>query len=198
MRLGTHHVRPDAGLAAHSASTARHHRTNVIVIDTSSTASTSARSTEHGLRISGRSPDGKFVEIAELPGHPWYLAVQFHPEFKSKPTRPHPLFAAFRRGQPPAQGGTRRGAHGRIGGLRSPGPLTLLNSGRASADVSSGRSTVCRSSRARASSRAPRHCSRSGGPDCARSPGAPVCRSFSRRRSTRPTGRRCDRSAAPA
>ena len=51
--------------------------------------------TENGLRISGRSPDGKFVEIAELPSHPWYLAVQFHPEFKSKPTRPHPLFAAF-------------------------------------------------------------------------------------------------------
>ncbi len=51
--------------------------------------------TEHGLRISGRSPDGKFVEIAELPGHPWYVAVQFHPEFTSKPTRPHPLFAAF-------------------------------------------------------------------------------------------------------
>jgi CTP synthase len=50
---------------------------------------------EHGLRISGKSPDGKFVEIAELPGHPWYLAVQFHPEFRSKPTRPHPLFAAF-------------------------------------------------------------------------------------------------------
>jgi CTP synthase len=50
---------------------------------------------EKGLRISGRSPDGKFVEIAELPGHPWYLAVQFHPEFKSKPTRPHPLFASF-------------------------------------------------------------------------------------------------------
>src|SRR5437016_814720 len=50
---------------------------------------------EHGLRISGRSPDGKFAEIAELPGHPWYLAVQFHPEFKSKPTHPHPLFAAF-------------------------------------------------------------------------------------------------------
>src|SRR5206468_10022981 len=50
---------------------------------------------ELGLSISGRSPDGKFVEIAELPGHPWYLAVQFHPEFKSKPTRPHPLFASF-------------------------------------------------------------------------------------------------------
>ena len=50
---------------------------------------------EHGLRISGRSPDGKFVEIAELPSHPWYLAVQFHPEFKSKPLHPHPLFASF-------------------------------------------------------------------------------------------------------
>jgi CTP synthase len=51
--------------------------------------------TENGLRISGRSLDGKFVEIVELPGHPWYLAVQFHPEFKSKPLRPHPLFAGF-------------------------------------------------------------------------------------------------------
>src|SRR4029079_432852 len=51
--------------------------------------------TEHGLRISGRSPDGRLWEMAELPGHPWYLAVQFHPEFKSKPTRPHPLFASF-------------------------------------------------------------------------------------------------------
>ena len=51
--------------------------------------------TERGLQISGKSPDGKFVEIAELPGHPWYLAVQFHPEFKSKPLSPHPLFASF-------------------------------------------------------------------------------------------------------
>ena len=48
-----------------------------------------------GMRVSGCSPDGKFVEIAELPGHPWFLAVQFHPEFQSKPLRPHPLFAAF-------------------------------------------------------------------------------------------------------
>jgi CTP synthase len=51
--------------------------------------------TDHGLRIVGRSLDGKFAEIVELPGHPWYLAVQFHPEFKSKPLRPHPLFAGF-------------------------------------------------------------------------------------------------------
>jgi CTP synthase len=51
--------------------------------------------TEGGLRISGKTPDGKFVEIAEIPDHPWYVAVQFHPEFKSKPLAPHPLFASF-------------------------------------------------------------------------------------------------------
>jgi CTP synthase len=51
--------------------------------------------TEHGLRISGRSPDGKFVEVMELPTHPWFVAVQFHPEFQSKPLRPHPLFRDF-------------------------------------------------------------------------------------------------------
>jgi len=48
-----------------------------------------------GLRISGRTPDGKFVEICELPGHPWFLGCQFHPEFKSKPLEPHPIFTAF-------------------------------------------------------------------------------------------------------
>jgi CTP synthase len=51
--------------------------------------------TDAGLRIVGRSLDGKFVEIVELPNHPWFVAVQFHPEFKSKPLRPHPLFAGF-------------------------------------------------------------------------------------------------------
>jgi CTP synthase len=49
----------------------------------------------HGLRITGRSEDGKFVEICELPKHPWYLGCQFHPEFKSKPMEPHPLFVSF-------------------------------------------------------------------------------------------------------
>jgi CTP synthase len=48
-----------------------------------------------GLRFSGRSPDGKFIEIVELEQHPWFVAVQFHPEFKSKPLRPAPLFASF-------------------------------------------------------------------------------------------------------
>jgi CTP synthase len=50
---------------------------------------------EKGMRVSGRSPDGKFVEIAELPSHPWFIAVQFHPEFQSRPLKPHPLFASF-------------------------------------------------------------------------------------------------------
>ncbi len=48
-----------------------------------------------GLKISGTSPDGELVEIIELPDHPWFVATQFHPEFKSRPTRPHPLFRDF-------------------------------------------------------------------------------------------------------
>lgn len=50
---------------------------------------------EAGVKFSGLSPDGKLVEILELAGHPWFLAVQFHPEFKSKPLKAHPLFADF-------------------------------------------------------------------------------------------------------
>ncbi|WP_027717962.1 CTP synthase [Desulfovirgula thermocuniculi] len=48
-----------------------------------------------GLVFSGTSPDGYLVEITELPGHPWFLGTQFHPEFKSRPNRPHPLFRDF-------------------------------------------------------------------------------------------------------
>ncbi len=50
---------------------------------------------KHGLVFSGMSPDGQLVEIVELKGHPWFLGVQFHPEFQSKPVSPHPLFAGF-------------------------------------------------------------------------------------------------------
>ena len=50
---------------------------------------------EHGLAFTGMSPDRKFVEMVELPGHPWFVGCQFHPEFKSKPTAPHPLFKDF-------------------------------------------------------------------------------------------------------
>ncbi|HTV81679.1 MAG TPA: CTP synthase [Acidobacteriaceae bacterium] len=48
-----------------------------------------------GLQITGTTPDGTYVEIVEIPGHPFFLGCQFHPEFKSKPLEPHPLFAAF-------------------------------------------------------------------------------------------------------
>ncbi|MCI6352835.1 MAG: CTP synthase, partial [Firmicutes bacterium] len=46
-------------------------------------------------RIAGTSPDGRLVEMVELPEHPWYVGCQFHPEFKSRPDRPHPLFRGF-------------------------------------------------------------------------------------------------------
>jgi CTP synthase len=49
----------------------------------------------HGLKFSGTSPDGSLVEVVELPEHPWFVAVQYHPEFKSKPTSPQPLFSGF-------------------------------------------------------------------------------------------------------
>ena len=49
----------------------------------------------HGMAVTGTSPDGELVEILEIPEHPWFVAVQFHPEFKSKPTSAHPLFAGF-------------------------------------------------------------------------------------------------------
>jgi CTP synthase len=49
----------------------------------------------HGMAFTGTSPDGQLVEVIELPAHPWFVAVQCHPEFKSKPTQPHPLFRGF-------------------------------------------------------------------------------------------------------
>ena len=48
-----------------------------------------------GAIFSGMSPSGQLPEVIELPDHPWFLAVQFHPEFKSRPFKPHPLFASF-------------------------------------------------------------------------------------------------------
>jgi CTP synthase len=48
-----------------------------------------------GMRFSGLSPDGRLVEIAEVAGHPWMVGSQFHPEFRSRPYRPHPLFRGF-------------------------------------------------------------------------------------------------------
>ena len=50
---------------------------------------------KNGLSFSGMSPDGLLPEIVERPKHPWFIGVQFHPELKSKPFKPHPLFAGF-------------------------------------------------------------------------------------------------------
>ena len=51
--------------------------------------------TKCGMMLSGLSPDGRIVEMIELPGHPWFIATQAHPELKSRPNRPHPLFKGF-------------------------------------------------------------------------------------------------------
>jgi CTP synthase len=48
-----------------------------------------------GLRLTGTTPDSTYVEIVEIPDHPFFLGCQFHPEFKSKPLEPHPLFRDF-------------------------------------------------------------------------------------------------------
>ncbi|MEE2778763.1 MAG: CTP synthase [Acidobacteriota bacterium] len=63
----------------------------------------------HGLKVSGLSPDGKFVEMVELEDHPWFLGCQFHPEYKSKPFDPHPLFVSYVRAAVEASVGRDRG-----------------------------------------------------------------------------------------
>jgi CTP synthase len=60
---------------------------------------------EQGMVFSGLSPDEQLVEMIELPDHPWFVGCQFHPELKSRPTRPHPLFASF------VQAAARHGGH---------------------------------------------------------------------------------------
>ena len=67
---------------------------------------------EHGLRLSGLSPDETLVEMIELPSHPWFIGCQFHPELQSRPLRPHPLFAGFIAAAERRQR-EEQGAHGR-------------------------------------------------------------------------------------
>jgi CTP synthase len=71
-----------------------------------------------GFKITGRTPDGVYVEIVEIPDHPWFVGCQFHPEFKSKPLAPHPLFAAFVR----ASLENRRGRVGLPSATHAPSP----------------------------------------------------------------------------
>jgi CTP synthase len=94
MRLGAWPCRLEPGSLAHrvygTLEISERHRHRYEFNREYETALTGA-----GLRISGTTPDSTYVEIVEVPGHPWFLGCQFHPEFKSKPLEPHPLFAAF-------------------------------------------------------------------------------------------------------
>jgi CTP synthase len=94
MRLGAYPARLRPGSKAHQAygvleiSERHRHRYEVNNAYREALA-------ENGLRFSGLSPDNNLVEIIEQPGHPWFVGCQFHPELKSRPMRPHPLFTAF-------------------------------------------------------------------------------------------------------
>ena len=94
MRLGTYPCILEPGSRAHAAYGTEHiserHRHRYEVNPALCGTITGA-----GLRLSGRSPDGQLVEVIEVPDHPWFLGCQFHPEFKSTPFTPHPLFHAF-------------------------------------------------------------------------------------------------------
>ena len=94
MRLGSYACELDEGSLAHSVYGAREirerHRHRYEF-----NQEYMARLEAAGLKISGKTPDGKFAEIAEIRNHPYFIAVQYHPEFKSRPWQPHPLFAGF-------------------------------------------------------------------------------------------------------
>jgi CTP synthase len=94
MRLGAYPCRIEKGTFAHDAYKAaeisERHRHRYEFNNRYKDALKNA-----GLVISGLSPDGELVEIVELKDHPWFLGCQFHPEFQSRPRKPHPLFTSF-------------------------------------------------------------------------------------------------------
>ena len=101
-RHGRHHAagRREAVLPGAREPRARRLRRRTWSTSVTATASRSTTSCGRSSRppawsISGTTPDGRLVEIVELPDHPWFVASQFHPEFKSRPTRPAPLFRDF-------------------------------------------------------------------------------------------------------
>ena len=94
MRLGAWPCKIERGTLAHRAygalETSERHRHRLEVANAYRPALA-----RHGLKVTGASPDDRLVEIMELEGHPWFLGCQFHPEFKSRPMAPHPLFRDF-------------------------------------------------------------------------------------------------------
>ena len=95
MRLGAQAVELGEGTRARDALRRVRRSTSGTGTATRSTTSTGSSSSTHGLVVSGTFQEGRLVEIVELPDHPWFVASQFHPEFKSRPTRPAPLFREF-------------------------------------------------------------------------------------------------------
>ena len=76
--------------------------------------------TRHGMLISGVSPDKRLVEMVELPEHPYFVGCQFHPEFKSRPQSPHPLFQSFVAAALHARLGDRRRRPAEVGASAAP------------------------------------------------------------------------------
>jgi CTP synthase len=76
--------------------------------------------TGRGMLISGLSPDKRLVEMVELPGHPYFVGCQFHPEFKSRPQAPHPLFQSFVAAALRARLGDRRRRSAEVGATATP------------------------------------------------------------------------------
>ena len=94
MRLGAYHGQARRQQPCRRASMARPRSASATATATRSTSTTGALE-KGGLVFSGMSPDGQLPEIVERPDHPWFIGVQFHPELKSRPFDPHPLFAGF-------------------------------------------------------------------------------------------------------
>ena len=95
MRLGAYPCAAHAGLASRRRRTGRRRSASATATATSSRTTTASSSPTPGLVLSGTSPDKRLVEMIELRDHPFFVGCQFHPEFKSRPAAPHPLFARF-------------------------------------------------------------------------------------------------------
>ena len=95
MRLGAYPAKLDGNSVVRSHLRRRPRSASATVTATRSTSIIRTRWRRAGLVFSGMSPDGQLPEIVERPDHPWFIGVQFHPELKSRPFEPHPLFAGF-------------------------------------------------------------------------------------------------------
>ena len=114
-----------ARIARPPRSTACPRSASAIAIATRCRTRIATCSSQHGLRLSGLSPDGSLVEIIELANHPWFIGCQFHPELQSRPTRPHPLFAGFIAAAAGAEAARRRRGRGAVAGRSAPTDVTV-------------------------------------------------------------------------